>query len=258
MEPLTGASRRWYRTPAVAWYHGLAGLLFFVLATDGLFVSPSDGKPNPQSASFVVVGLLINVAVLALFSRAATTGVRLDGKGVLVRNVRRSVRVGWADVQDFEVARRSLWPLIGIVRLTDGNVIPCYGIQRLLATGNKVNSRIHTMLQSMNATLTEQRRRLGLPTAEVDVPQVGALTRSVRSPTERRLHPHDLDIAIRLARWSRRVPILGIAAGLLALGAAVVAGASWSAAFSVTCAAVVATDLGLLTALHVVRRAKLS
>ncbi|HEX3807406.1 MAG TPA: PH domain-containing protein [Gaiellaceae bacterium] len=81
--------------------------------------------PNPGVGTVgrVVIGVT-GVAVLALAGRTLTEGVRVDARGVFVRNIFRSWRLRWDEIED--VGPDKHWFNLSFA-LRDGRRVPARG-----------------------------------------------------------------------------------------------------------------------------------
>lgn len=112
---------------ALVWCMVTFGALYFLIA---LINNAQEGKQTV----LLVIDALLMLGFLAPALRCPWHGVIVSPKQVVVRNIMRTHRVMWGDIERFEIARYDPWPQVGVVVLRNGRRIPMTALQVALAT----------------------------------------------------------------------------------------------------------------------------
>jgi hypothetical protein len=137
-------SSRWgpaMRFALTAWVLTLVGVPGFV---------PAGGARIVWLASLAVAG----IAWTAYAARAWGMCAAVDGSGVVVRNLKRTVELAWDDVERFDVEVRRSGRPVAVVRTRYGFAVPVHAIQGdLLFHTPKQAAEIEDLVAQLNGHL---------------------------------------------------------------------------------------------------------
>lgn len=143
---------------AVVWVFMAFATLYFLTS---LVRDAERGKP----AVLVVLDALLMLAFLIPAIRYPLHGVIVSPTEVVVRNIIKTHKIAWNDIERFEIARHDPWPQVGVAVLRNDRRIPMTGLQVALAT--KVAQRAVT---DLNQQLSERTREGDAPAKPSQAP----------------------------------------------------------------------------------------
>ena len=118
--------------------------------------------PDTPGSQRVVYGVLAAVFAVLLI-RTLRIGVATGGDGVVVRGVLRSWKLGWDEVERFEMGRWRGWGSYpcGVVRRRDGATITVLALNPPFEFQQGQDPRVPELLDELNAELEAMRVRPG-------------------------------------------------------------------------------------------------
>jgi PH (Pleckstrin Homology) domain-containing protein len=145
-------SQRTYRSRGQA-----VTIAVIAVITAGVLIGMMLGARHRDVLVFEAVFL---VAFLLICARAATAGVAVSERGIRVANVFSTTSLPWGTITRFEIGRSGLFPLVCIVRLSDGGTRRAFGIQERT---NSPNGSAAAIVDELNAELSRRTGRADDP-----------------------------------------------------------------------------------------------
>ncbi len=115
----------------------LANTLVWIMMTFGTLVFLVDLVEDAElnkPAAIMVIDAVCMVAFLVPAVRFPYNGVIALPTEVVVRNIMKTHRIAWSEIERFEMAKYDPWPQVGVVVLRSGRRIPMTALQFALAT----------------------------------------------------------------------------------------------------------------------------
>jgi len=132
------------------------GLLTLFFAAEMIVVARA-GHALPGIPILALLG-----APFALFAACGVARLSIDDGGVRIVNVRRSLLIGWNEIERFSLGRHGLLRKVGIAHLRGGRRIAIWGIQGPNAVRRRSHSSALRLVTVMNAELVRRRRAAAL------------------------------------------------------------------------------------------------